>query len=383
LPQHTSTRQSANTAGAADGEVLPPDIDTEPTPGGAIATRGGGRCRCRQLRGRRDRAGRGHRRHRHRSPEAEVNEKATATAPATGAEPGAPATDADTDTDTAAESVTDTGADTEAPADTDPDTPEQAAAPEAATPRPRRPGLRTWSSRLGLRRRMQAWREKHPAAARAVSWVVTLLGAVLVYVCLEMPNTLGSLRLMEFARLPAEAIMGAVVLISLPRRPRIIVAALSGALVGALAVLNMFDMGFNEYLGRHFNIILDWSLFGDARGYLRDTFGGTATQAITVGVIALIIVLVVLVALATVRLGNLLADHKTQATRGTLIAGTVWINLHRVRLPVLRRAARRGPHGRRPQVPGAGGAGDAPRRGGVQEGGQGRRLRQHPGQASC
>ncbi|WP_406132056.1 sulfatase-like hydrolase/transferase [Streptomyces sp. NBC_00989] len=142
-----------------------------------------------------------------------------------------------------------------------------------------------------------------------------------------MPNTLGQLRLMEFARVPAEAIMAAVILLSLPRRPRIILAAGFGALVGAIAVLNMFDMGFNEYLGRHFNIILDWSLFGDARGYLKDTFGGTATQIITVGVIALIVVLITLVALAMVRLSNVLVTYKPIATKGTLIAGTVWITL--------------------------------------------------------
>ncbi|MFI6625644.1 sulfatase-like hydrolase/transferase [Streptomyces sp. NPDC050528] len=174
---------------------------------------------------------------------------------------------------------------------------------------------------------MHAWRERHPVAALTFSWVVTFLAAVLVYICLEMPNTLGQLRLMEFARLPAEAIMAAVILLSLPRRARVIVAAGFGALVGAIAVLNMFDMGFNEYLGRHFNIILDWSLFGDARGYLKDTFGGTATQIITVALIALIVALIVLVALAMVRLSNVLVTYKAIATKGTLIAGTVWITL--------------------------------------------------------
>lgn len=243
------------------------------------------------------------------APDSEAADKATATAPDTEAEPDASATDRDADTST------------EAAADTAP------GATEATTPRPKRPGLRTWSSRLGLRRRMQAWREKHPVAALTLSWVVTFLAAVLVYICLEMPNTLGQLRLMEFARLPAEAIMAAVILLSLPRRARIIVAAGFGALVGAIAVLNMFDMGFNEYLGRHFNIILDWSLFGDARGYLKDTFGGTATQVITVALIALIVALIVLVALAMVRLSNVLVTYKAIATKGTLIAGTVWITL--------------------------------------------------------
>lgn len=226
--------------------------------------------------------------------------------------------------------------DSEAPASQDPDAeatgqaataePDDLTNPtESTTPRPTRPSPRSWSSRLGVRRRVRAWREKHPVAALTLSWVLTFLAAVLVYICLEMPNTLGQLRLMEFARIPAEAIMASVILLSLPRRARIAAAACFGALVGAIAVLNMFDMGFNEYLGRHFNIILDWSLFGDARGYLKDTFGGTATQFITVAVIALIVVLIVLVALAMVRLSNVLVTYKAHATRSTLIAGTVWI----------------------------------------------------------
>ncbi|MFJ9242656.1 sulfatase-like hydrolase/transferase [Streptomyces sp. NPDC101776] len=232
----------------------------------------------------------------------EAAEKASASTPDTEVDSSV------TDADTATEAEPNSSA---AGTDADPDA-------EVTTPR-------TWSSRLGLRRRVRAWREKHPVAALTLSWVVTFLAAVLVYICLEMPNTLGQLRLMEFARIPAEAIMVAVILLSLPRRARIAVAAIFGALVGAIAVLNMFDMGFNEYLGRHFNIILDWSLFGDARGYLKDTFGGAATQVITVGLIALIVVLIVLVALAMVRLSNVLVTYKAHATRATLIAGTVWI----------------------------------------------------------
>ncbi|OIJ64930.1 CDP-alcohol phosphatidyltransferase [Streptomyces mangrovisoli] len=140
-----------------------------------------------------------------------------------------------------------------------------------------------------------------------------------------MPNTLGTLKPVEFMRIPAEAIMGAVVLVSLPRRWRLGVAAVAGALLGFLTVLNMFDIGFNEYLGRHFNIILDWSLLPDAQSYLKDTLGDTAALGITVGAALLIVLLMALVALATVRLSNALARHKAQASRGALIAGTVWI----------------------------------------------------------
>ncbi|MGW2819794.1 CDP-alcohol phosphatidyltransferase [Streptomyces sp. NPDC001443] len=140
-----------------------------------------------------------------------------------------------------------------------------------------------------------------------------------------MPSTLSTLQLQEFLRLPAEAVMVAVVLLSLPRRARLVVSAVLGALLGALTVLNMLDMGYNDYLGRRFNIILDWGLLDDAQSYLKDSLGGTVTLALTVGVVVAVVLLLVLVSLALVRLGNLLDRHRTRATRATLLVGTVWI----------------------------------------------------------
>ncbi|MGC9538444.1 CDP-alcohol phosphatidyltransferase [Streptomyces sp. UG1] len=171
----------------------------------------------------------------------------------------------------------------------------------------------------------QADKPTHSPRRPYLRWALTLLAAILIHVCLQMPNTLGNLRLREFVRLPAEAIIGAAVLLSLPRRPRVIAAATTGAALGALTVLNVLDIGFNEFLGRHFNIVLDWELLDDAHSYIKDSLGGTTTVLLTIGVILLAVLLTTLVALATVRVANVLARHKADASRGTLIAGTVWI----------------------------------------------------------
>ncbi|MDC0766133.1 CDP-alcohol phosphatidyltransferase [Streptomyces sp. HD] len=140
-----------------------------------------------------------------------------------------------------------------------------------------------------------------------------------------MPNTLGNLKPTEFLRLPAEAVIGAAVLLTLPRRPRLIAAATSGAALGALTALNLLDMGYNEFLGRHFNIVLDWELLDDAHSYIEDSLGGTTTVLLTIGLVILVVLLIALVALATVRIADLLARHKADASKGALIAGTVWI----------------------------------------------------------
>ncbi|MGW4020658.1 CDP-alcohol phosphatidyltransferase [Streptomyces sp. NPDC005009] len=140
-----------------------------------------------------------------------------------------------------------------------------------------------------------------------------------------MPNTAPGFQPDRFTRIPAEAIIGAVLLLALPRRPRIAVAALYGAGVGVLTALNLLDIGFTEYLGRGFNLVLDWGLFDDAQAYVADSMGSTAATAAAVGAVVLVLLLVAVMALATVRLGNLLARHRAHATPGALVAGTVWV----------------------------------------------------------
>ncbi|PKW07677.1 hypothetical protein SAMN05428944_5246 [Streptomyces sp. 1222.5] len=205
-----------------------------------------------------------------------------------------------------------------------PAAPAPEADPAAAdTARPARRSVRwpwkVWSAWAGR------WRERHPAGARALSVTVTVLAAVLVVAALVMPNSVVNLGPAKFLRIPGEAVIGAAVMLALPRRPRVVLAAVSGVALGAMTLLNALDMGFNQYLGRSFNLVLDWSLLTDAESYLEDSLGRTATLAAVAGVIALVLLLFVLLALSTVRLSNLLARHTGTATRGTLIAGVVWI----------------------------------------------------------
>ncbi|MFF9751285.1 CDP-alcohol phosphatidyltransferase [Streptomyces sp. NPDC014344] len=173
--------------------------------------------------------------------------------------------------------------------------------------------------------RLRRARDAHPSAGRALRLTVHVLAAVLVLGALLMPNTAPGLRPDRFTRIPAEAIVGAVLLLALPRRPRVVLAALYGTGLGLLTVLNLLDIGFGEYLGRGFNLVLDWGLLDDALSYVRDSMGGFVATAAAVGAVLLAVLVVAVMALATVRLGNLLARHRSRASRGALIAGTVWI----------------------------------------------------------
>ncbi|GGQ44746.1 alkaline phosphatase family protein [Streptomyces flaveolus] len=229
------------------------------------------------------------------------------------------AADADTDTATAtATGLTETETET-APGAAVESAPEPAPRPSAPTASP---ALHPFKARLA---HWRTWRTRHPVPARVLRRTTTALAAVLVLAALLLPNTYIALEPNRFTQIPAEAIVGAAVLLGLPRRPRRIVAVLYGAGLGVLTLLNLLDMGFGEYLGRGFNVVLDWGLLDDARSYVEDSLGGTVATLAALGAVALALLLLVCMILATVRLGDLLAGHRERAMRGVLAAGTVWI----------------------------------------------------------
>ncbi|MFI1719671.1 CDP-alcohol phosphatidyltransferase [Streptomyces sp. NPDC020489] len=163
---------------------------------------------------------------------------------------------------------------------------------------------------------------------------LTALAAVLVVGALLLPNAVGALRPDRFTRIPVEAILGAAVALWLPRRPRVVVAVLSGAGLGVLTVLNVLDMGFREYLGRGFNLVLDWELLDDAQAYVADSMGGTYAVLAAVGAVVLVLVVVAVMTLAMVRLSEVLVASRPVAARGTLIAAMAWITCYALGLQI-------------------------------------------------
>ncbi|WP_399884754.1 CDP-alcohol phosphatidyltransferase [Streptomyces sp. BBFR51] len=197
--------------------------------------------------------------------------------------------------------------------------PEETAEPDSAAEAPQA------AAEPGRLAHWRAWRTRHPLAALVVRRTTTALSAVLVLGALLLPNTFVALEPNRFARIPAEAVIAAVLLLCLPRTARLVGAALFGTVLGALTVVNLLDMGFTEYLGRGFNLVLDWGLLDDAQSYVADSMGGAAATWAAVGAVVLVVLLLVLMALAAVRLGELLAANRERAARGALMAATVWM----------------------------------------------------------
>jgi hypothetical protein len=185
------------------------------------------------------------------------------------------------------------------------------------------------------RARFVRWREAHPTAVRNVRWTLNILAALLVLGALLLPNKIAYLQPRAFVRIPAEAIIGAAVMLALPRRPRLVVAVVSGAGLGVMTILNLLDMGFNDYLGRPFNPVLDWELLNDAQSYVADSMGGAVAVAAVIGVVVLVLLVPAVMTLAMVRLSGLLVLDRRAATRGTLLAATVWVTCSALGLQVL------------------------------------------------
>jgi len=169
------------------------------------------------------------------------------------------------------------------------------------------------------------WRRRFPRAARAVRVGTSVLAGVLVLGVLLMPNRLDRITLQSFLRLPVEAILLAAVLLVLPSKARRITAVVLGAFLGLSTVLKCLDMGFYQTLARPFDLVFDWVLLSNGADFLKDSLGRSGEVLVVIGVIVLLIAVLVLSALAMVRLADLMARHRPTAVRSTLVLGTAWI----------------------------------------------------------
>ncbi|WP_150134779.1 sulfatase [Streptomyces hyaluromycini] len=146
-----------------------------------------------------------------------------------------------------------------------------------------------------------------------------VLGAILV------PDRLDRFSFQTFLRLPVEAVYLSVILLALPSKARRIAAVVTGTLLGLSTVLKCLDMGFYQTLARPFDLVFDWVLLTDAADWVKDSFGHTGEVLAVIGVIVLLVAVLVLSALAMVRLANVLDRHRPAAVSTTLVLGTVWI----------------------------------------------------------
>jgi hypothetical protein len=164
-------------------------------------------------------------------------------------------------------------------------------------------------------------RRVHPV----VSWVVTVLAALLVFVALIAPQLLSQLTPGALVRIPVEGLVGAAILLLLPPRPRRVVAAIGGAALALLTILKIINMGFLEVLSRPFDPVLDWVLLDDAVSFLSDSVGRAGAIGAVIGAVLLVLAVVVLMTLAVVRLATLAGRRKALSAQVVAVLTVVWL----------------------------------------------------------
>jgi hypothetical protein len=159
---------------------------------------------------------------------------------------------------------------------------------------------------------------------RVVGRVVTVLAALVVLAALILPSqpgfTPGTLL-----RIPVEVLVAVALVLLLPARAGRIVAGIGGALVGLLAVMKVFDIGFFSVLDRPFDPMGDWPFLTAGADYLSRSHGRTVEILAIVGAVALAVGLLVVMTLAGVRLARVVKGHRTPAVRTVAVLGVVWV----------------------------------------------------------
>jgi hypothetical protein len=162
---------------------------------------------------------------------------------------------------------------------------------------------------------------RHPVLRR----VVTVLAGLLVFCALVIPKTIDQLTPAAFVRIPVEGLVAVGVLLVLPVRPRRIVAAAGGALLGLLTIVKIIDMGFLTTLDRPFDPVLDWSLVDDAYDFVHASLGGAAAVGASMLACLLVVGVMVLMTMAALRLTGLLAGRRRPAATAVAVLSVAWL----------------------------------------------------------
>jgi hypothetical protein len=165
-----------------------------------------------------------------------------------------------------------------------------------------------------------------PSRKRLVAaWVTTALAGLLALFALVAPSQIGRLTPGAFLRIPVEGLLGTALLLVLSGRARRIVAVLAGAALGLLTILKIVDMGFYAVLARPFDLVLDWSLLGDAVGFLTASMGRAGAIGAVAAVALLAIAVLTLTTLSVLRLTRLAARHKETTARAVAVLAAAWV----------------------------------------------------------
>jgi phosphatidylglycerophosphate synthase len=155
--------------------------------------------------------------------------------------------------------------------------------------------------------------------------VLTPIACVLVLFALLAPTNLGDLTPAAFVRIPVEGLLIAGLVLVLPARSRRAAAAFVGVGLALLTITKLFDMGFQEAIGRPFHPVYDWTALRPGVEFVQDSMGSFASVAAVVGAVLLVLGLVVVMVASVLRLTKVAVGRRSYATRAVAALGVVWV----------------------------------------------------------
>ena len=164
-----------------------------------------------------------------------------------------------------------------------------------------------------------------PQRRRIVAAAVTVGAFGLVWFALVAPDQPSQLSLSSLLRVPVEAIVAVAVVLVLPARPGRWLAVGFGTVLGVLTLVKVLDLGFYAALDRPFNPVSDWSYLGPAVGVLDDSIGRAGTVAVLLLASVVVLALLVLLPLATRRLGVRMVRRRPTSARFAAAAAVLWM----------------------------------------------------------
>ena len=181
------------------------------------------------------------------------------------------------------------------------------------------------------------WRHRPaPSPARPGGWamrpgpaaVITVLAVALVWFALVAPSRPDRLTPGSFVRLPVEAVVVATLALAAasgPPRSRRAVTVVLGALLAAVTLLKVLDLGAFVVLDRPFNVVTDRSQLGSGVAFVRDSMGQWAAWGTVAGAVLLVVALATGLPWAVGRLTRVASRHRRGSTRAVAALAAVWV----------------------------------------------------------
>lgn len=153
---------------------------------------------------------------------------------------------------------------------------------------------------------------------------LTVAAALFVWAALVAPDHPGLLEPSALVRLPLEGLVLLALALSLPDRPRRVLAWVLGPILGLVVLVKVLDLGVYAAFDRPFDPIADWRYTGIGIETLRDSVGRRDAYLVVAGATLLIISILVLTTLAVRRLIRAAAGHRVWSLRVVAGLAAVW-----------------------------------------------------------